>query len=178
MILHQVIIDFCRFADEEDPIEYVEDLCESMHFYPSQDYITGSELYFEYDPEVIKKCLDYLRPENANIMIFNEKFNIELDKTEPWFNTKYTDIEIPQEWIGRWKTIKPLPDFHLPIPNTFLPSDFTLIPIPADIPKYPVKIHSDAVSEIWYRPDSKFRLPECYMNFHFVSSLRLQSLEK
>ncbi|EFN65226.1 Nardilysin [Camponotus floridanus] len=166
-----------RFADEEDPIEYVEDLCGSMHYYPSQDYLTGSELYFEYDPEAIKRCLNYLRPENANIMIFNGKFNAELDKTEPWFNTKYTDVEIPQEWVERWKTIKPLPDFHLPIPNTFLTSDFTLIPIPADIPKYPVKIHTDAISEIWYRPDPKFRLPECYMNFHFVSPLRLRSLE-
>ncbi|KAM0729058.1 Nardilysin [Formica fusca] len=165
-----------RFADQEDPIEYVEDLCESMHFYPPRDYITGNELYFEYDPEAIKTCLDYLRPENANIMIFSGKFT-ELNKIEPWFKTKYTDVEIPHEWIERWKTIEPLPDFHLPLPNTFLTNDFTLISIPADIPKYPVKIHSDTTSEIWYRPDSKFRLPECYMNFHFVSSLGLQSPE-
>ncbi|KAL6431065.1 hypothetical protein ACFW04_007066 [Cataglyphis niger] len=165
-----------RFADQENPIEYVEDLCESMHFYPPRDYITGNELYFEYDPEAIKTCLDYLRPENANIMIFNKSFT-ELNKIEPWFKTKYTDVEIPQEWIERWKIIEPLPDFHLPLPNTFLTSDFTLISIPADIPKYPVKIHSDAISEIWYRPDPKFCLPECYINFHFVSSLGLQSLE-
>lgn len=155
----------------------MEDLCESMHFYPPRDYITGNELYFEYDPEAIKTCLDYLRPENANIMIFSGRFT-ELNKIEPWFKTKYTDVEIPHEWIERWKTIEPLPDFHLPLPNTFLTNDFTLISIPADIPKYPVKIHSDTTSEIWYRPDSKFRLPECYMNFHFVSSLGLQSPEK
>ncbi|XP_072762300.1 nardilysin [Anoplolepis gracilipes] len=166
-----------RFTDEEDPIEYVNDLCESMHFYPSRDYITGNELYFEYNLEAIKMCMDYLRPEKANIMIFNGKLNTEFDKIEPWFQTRYTDVEIPQEWIERWKTIEPLPDFHLPLPNTFLTSDFTLISTPADIPKYPVKIHNDTISEIWYRPDSKFLLPECYMNFHFVSSLGLQSVE-
>ncbi|XP_071572686.1 nardilysin [Temnothorax nylanderi] len=165
-----------RFADEEDPADFVEDLCESMHFYPPRDYITGNELYFEYNPEAIRKCLDYLVPENANIMIFNEDFDgVELNKVEPWFQTKYTDSEIPKEWIERWKSIEPLPDFHLPLPNTFLPSDFSLIPIPAEVPKYPVKLHKDHISEIWYRADPKFRLPECYMNFHFVSSLGLQS---
>ncbi|XP_011685956.1 PREDICTED: nardilysin-like [Wasmannia auropunctata] len=165
-----------RFADEEDPADYVEDLCESMHFYPPRDYITGNELYFEYNPEAIKKCLDYLVPETANIMIFNEDFDpVELNKVEPWFKTKYTDIEIPKEWIERWKTIEPLPDFHLPLQNTFLTSDFSLIPLPAEVSKYPVKLHSDNISEIWYRPDPKFRLPECYMNFHFISSLGLQS---
>ncbi|XP_012524901.1 nardilysin isoform X2 [Monomorium pharaonis] len=165
-----------RFADEEDPADYVEDLCESMHFYPPRDYITGNELYFEYDPESIQKCLDYLVPENANIMIFNEDFDcLELNKIEPWFKTKYTDIEIPKEWIERWKSIKPLPDFHIPLQNTFLTSDFSLIELPVEVPKYPVKLHNDRISEIWYRPDHKFRLPECYMNFHFVSSLGLQS---
>ncbi|XP_011881239.1 PREDICTED: nardilysin isoform X2 [Vollenhovia emeryi] len=165
-----------RFADEEDPADYVEDLCESMHFYPPRDYITGNELYFEYDPEAIQKYLNYLVPENANIMIFNEDFDsLELNKVEPWFKTKYTDIEIPKEWVERWKSIEPLPDFHLPLQNTFLISDFSLIPIPDGVPKYPVKLHSDHISEIWYRPDSKFRLPECYMNFQFISTLGFQS---
>lgn len=168
-----------RFANEEDPADYVEDLCESMHFYPPRDYITGNELYFEYDPEAIQKCLDYLVPENANIMIFNEDFDsLELNKVEPWFKTKYVDIEIPKEWIERWKSIEPLPDFHLPLQNTFLTSDFSLIPIPEEVPKYPIKLHNDDISEIWYRPDPKFRLPECYMNFNFISSLGFQSPKK
>lgn len=42
-----------RFAEEEDPIDFVEDLCEAMYFYPPQDYLTGSDLFFEYSPEVL-----------------------------------------------------------------------------------------------------------------------------
>ncbi|XP_018360056.1 PREDICTED: nardilysin-like isoform X1 [Trachymyrmex cornetzi] len=176
--IYQIEENNFRFADEEDPADYVEDLCESMHFYPSRDYITGNELYSEYNPEAIQKCLDYLVPETVNIMIFNEDFDcLELNKVEPWFKTKYTDIEIPKEWIERWKSIEPLPEFHLPLENTFLTSDFSLIPLPAEVPKYPVKLCSNTLSEIWYRPDPKFRLPECYMNFHFVSPLGLQSPE-
>ncbi|KYN03878.1 Nardilysin [Cyphomyrmex costatus] len=176
--IDQIAQNNFRFADEEDPADYVEDLCESMHFYPPRDYITGNELYFDYNPEAIQKCLDYVTPETVNIMIFNEDFDcLELNKVEPWFKTKYTDIEIPKEWIERWKSIEPLPDFHLPLENTFLTNDFAVIPLPAEVPKYPIKLYSDRTSEIWYRPDPKFRLPECYMNFHFISSLGLQSPE-
>lgn len=42
-----------RFADEESAVELVEELAEAMQFYPPEDYLTGSELYFEYDPKVV-----------------------------------------------------------------------------------------------------------------------------
>lgn len=160
-------------------MEYVEDLCECMHFYPPRDYITGSELYFEYDPDAIRNCMDYLKPENVNIIIFDKKFNDEeFDKVEPWFQTKYTDIEIPVEWIERWKTIEPLKEFHLPFPNKYLTSDFSLATIPSDISKYPTKVYDDPKSEIWYRQDIKFRLPECFINFHLISPLPFMSSKK
>ncbi|KYN11880.1 Nardilysin, partial [Trachymyrmex cornetzi] len=154
----------------------VEDLCKTMHFYVPHDYITGNgNLYFEYNPEAIQKCLNYMLPETANIMIFNKDFDCpELNKVEPWFKTKYTDIEIPEKWIERWKSIEPLPDFNLPLPNTFITSDFSLISMPAEMPKYPIQLHKDDISEIWYGP---FDLPRCSMNFHFVSSLERQSLK-
>lgn len=162
----------CRFTDEEAPVDYVEEMSENMHFFPPEDYITGSELYFEYNPETIQMCMDYLSADNVNIIISNKKFNDkEFDKIEPWFKTKYTHTDIPKEWTETWKTIPPLPEFHLPLPNIFLTNDFSLIPVPSDVPKYPVKIHKDDISEIWYRPDPKFGLPECYMYFYIISPL-------
>lgn len=168
-----------RYSDETPPDEYVEDLCENMHFYSPSDYINGSDLYFEYDPVSIRACMDVLVPENANIIICDKKFNEdEFEKIEPWFKTKYTDTEIPADWIDCWKKIEPFPDFHLPEPNVFVTDDFTLIPVPENVPHCPIKIHSDALSEVWYKPDAKFRLPECYMNFYYLSPLPLASPEK
>nr|XP_012135647.1 PREDICTED: nardilysin-like [Megachile rotundata] len=165
-----------RFMDETPPAEYVEDLCQDMHYYPPSDYLTGSELYFEYNPKAIQEYMNCLTPDNVNIMILDKKFNDEeFDKVEPWFKTKYTDTEIPQEWVDCWKTIKPLPEFHLPLPNVFLTDDFSLISIPSDVSKYPTKIHSDDILEVWYRPDPKFCLPECYMYFNIVTPLVLSS---
>lgn len=176
--IHQIKETNFRFTDESPPAEYVEDLCESMHYYPPRDYITGSGLYFEYNPEAIQICLNYLTPDDVNIIIFDKKFNDEdFDKVEPWFKTKYTDMEIPQEWIECWRTIEPFSEFHLPLPNMFITDDFNLISMPANISKYPTKIYTDEITEIWYRPDPKFGLPECYMYFYIISPMAVCSLK-
>ncbi|XP_066596131.1 nardilysin [Prorops nasuta] len=165
-----------RFVDEEDPCDYVEELSESMHFYEPKDYITGSELYFEYNPEGIQACIDCLHPENMNIIISNRNYNDEeFNKVEPWFNTRYKIEDIPLESIKRWKTIEPLPDFHLPLPNIYLTNNFNLISLPDRVPDYPKKILENETCEIWYRPDPKFRMPECYMYFYLISPLTSQS---
>lgn len=49
-----------RFKDEEDAVDFVEFISEAMHYYPPEDYLCGDELYFEYNPEVLKKlCVPY-----------------------------------------------------------------------------------------------------------------------
>ncbi|KAJ8666832.1 hypothetical protein QAD02_008494 [Eretmocerus hayati] len=165
-----------RFSDEEDPVDYVEALCGNMHFYPPSDYITGSDLYFEYDPKSIKDCIDALTPKNVNIIIFDRKFNEDdFDKIEPWFQTKYSSGEIPAEWVKSWETIEPLPEFHLPKPNMFITDDFKLIDLPDNVPNYPVKIHQDDQLEVWHRVDPKFRLPESYMYFHLITPAAIES---
>ncbi|KAK0085743.1 hypothetical protein PV325_004480 [Microctonus aethiopoides] len=168
--IHMIEDTNFKFIDDDSPVDYVEDLCENMHFYPPIDYIRGSRLYFEYDPDSIMKCMNTLTPDNVNIIIFDKKFDeTTFDKIEPWFKTKYTDTEIPYDWIESWKNIEPLHEFHLPEPNIFITTDFSLIPM--ESADYPVKIHQDNLSEIWYKPDDKFRIPECYMYFYLMSPL-------
>lgn len=147
-----------------------------MHLYPPLDFITGSDLYFEYDPESIKNCIDSLRPDNVNIILFDKKFSEEdFDKVEPWFKTKYSTSEIPNEWVARWKDIEPFAEFHLPNPNIYITNDFSLIDLPADVPSYPVKIQDDDKTEIWYKPDPKFRLPECYIYLYLITPSAIES---
>jgi len=167
-----------RFSAENNIQFDVIHLSRSMHFYPSRNYITGNKLYFEYNARDIQKCLNYLTPETVNIMIFYKDFDLKLNKIEKWSEAEYTNINISRECIERWKSIKPLQDFHLPLPNIFLPSDFSLIPIPAKVPKYPVKLLSCSTLELWYHPYSKICLPKCYMYFHFVPSLEFLSPKK
>ncbi|KYM87527.1 Nardilysin [Atta colombica] len=163
-----------RYFKEENPRDNVSSLCINLHQYPSRDYLTGSKIHFEYDPKTITNILNYLTPETANIMIFNKDFDMELDKVDSWSKAEYTDIKISQEWLEHWKTVEPLPDFHLPEKNICLHIEHSLDSLPAKVSKYPIKLYSDSISEIWYRPDPKFRLPISYMYTHFISSVGLQ----
>ncbi|KYM98616.1 Nardilysin [Cyphomyrmex costatus] len=164
-----------RYNDDHCPLNNATILCGNMHLYPPRDYITGN-VFFEYDSKEINKFLNYLVPETANIMIFDYDYLV-LDKIESGRNTSYIDIEIPQKWYKCWKSIEPLSDFHLPLKNEWLPIECTLISMPAKFSKYPIKLYSDSISDIWYCPDLKFCLPKCYMYFHLVSSLGHKSSE-
>lgn len=37
---------------QTDPIEFVENICENMQLFPKEDFLTGDQLMFEYDPQV------------------------------------------------------------------------------------------------------------------------------
>lgn len=80
------------FADETPSVDMVENLAESMQFYPSEDYLTGSEIYTEYRPDAIQMVLNHLRPDKVNIMVLNKNMpsDIVCDQVEPWFKTQYT----------------------------------------------------------------------------------------
>lgn len=168
-----------RFAEEVSAVEYVEELAENMQLYPPEDYITGSELFFEYDPEAIKKCLDGLKPDAANILVSSKDSEKDYDKTEPWFRTEYCVCDIPNDWLESWFIIEPDRSFGLPEPNIFLTSDFSLLPFPDqqddDDKKYPVKVQDDKLSEVWYHRDLKFKLPQAFLYFYLISPLPLTS---
>ncbi|XP_018350451.1 PREDICTED: nardilysin-like [Trachymyrmex septentrionalis] len=169
-----------RFTDhDKKPISFVNQLCKNMHFYPPNAYLTGNQFDSNYNAKVIQKCLNYLVPEMANIMILSENFNdFELKKVEPCWQMAYTDIEIPKEWIEHWKVIEPLPEFFLPSPNIFLTNNHFLMPISNKaISKYPIRLYCNSMSEIWYHQDPKFCSPKCCMHFYFISPLKLESLQ-
>ncbi|KAG5313549.1 NRDC protein, partial [Pseudoatta argentina] len=152
-----------RFFSKHDD---VFDLCKNMHIYPSRDYLTGKHNYFEYNPKAIQECLDFLMPETANIMIFDD-----LDMNASYFKNYWSTIALPKEWIEHWKSLEPLPDFRLPSINAFLTDNFSLISV--EFLKYPVKIYNDYILEIWYCP--KLYWPICHINLHIISIKRVSN---
>ncbi|KAK9498642.1 hypothetical protein O3M35_003228 [Rhynocoris fuscipes] len=171
-------IDF-RFSEEESAVDNVESLSENMQFYPPIDYITGSELTFEYKPDEISQFLNMMTPENANIILnaHNPDDGVPYDHIEPWFKTKYTISEISNELMNELKNITPYPEFHLPKPNEFIPTDFSLLPEDTPVPKYPQWCLSTDVAKVYYRPDMKFRLPIGFIGLHIVTPMLEESKE-
>ena len=78
-----------RFSPEPSPGDNVENLSESMQKYPPEHYITGSDLFYKYDPKGITDCLSRIRHDNVNIMVLSNDNSTNYNLTEPWFKTPY-----------------------------------------------------------------------------------------
>ncbi|KAJ8920211.1 hypothetical protein NQ315_011872 [Exocentrus adspersus] len=166
-----------KFSTEETAMDFVEDICESMQTYPPKDYIAGSELYYEYDPKGIEMIMEELCPEKMNIRVLTKTLpdGLKFDKTEKWFGTKYTSIDVCDSWLKKWKSVKPYPELSIPPPNPYLTTDFSILPETADHPEYPQKLISSNLLEMWYRKDQKFKLPLAYYYFYLISPLSIES---
>ncbi|CAH0554760.1 unnamed protein product [Brassicogethes aeneus] len=174
----QIIADTAfKFSSEVSASDLVESLCESMQTYPPEHYISGSDLYMEYDAEGIKQILNHLRPDNMNVIVMSKKFknDLFLDKQEKWFGTKYTDKEIPSDAMKMWSNPRVIEELSLPEPNKYLTTDFSILPNLDNNPSYPVNILKTPSAEVWYRKDDKFNLPRSFYYFYFISPLSLKS---
>uniref|UniRef100_A0A3B4GAY9 Nardilysin convertase n=1 Tax=Pundamilia nyererei TaxID=303518 RepID=A0A3B4GAY9_9CICH len=47
-----------HYQEQIDPIEYVEDICENMQLFPKEDFLTGDQLMFEFNPEIQQEWME------------------------------------------------------------------------------------------------------------------------
>ena len=66
-------LDF-EFSEERQPADNVETLCENMHFFPPELYLTGDDLLFEYDGGLISDCLAGLNASEVNVFVMAKEF--------------------------------------------------------------------------------------------------------
>nr|XP_053649483.1 nardilysin-like [Cherax quadricarinatus] len=165
------------YAEELTTIENVENLSESMQFFPPVDYLTGDTLMTDYNPQILKECLDSLIPENCNIIISSKTFDDQnlCQLTEKWFGTKYSVEDIPKEWEEQWANLPSNTELHIPAPNHFIPNNFDLLTPEKEVPEYPEKLCQDECGELWFRQDQKFKLPRSYCYVYLITELPLQS---
>ncbi|CAL8395045.1 unnamed protein product, partial [Boreogadus saida] len=159
-----------HYQEQMDPIMYVENICENMQLFPKEDFLTGDQLMFEYNPQVISEALRWLTPERANLLLLSPEHEGNCPLRERWFTTSYSIEDIPEEWAGRWKEELALnSDLHLPEENKFIATDFELRSLDCPDSEFPVKISSSDRGCLWYKKDNKFKIPKAYVRFHLVS---------
>ncbi|KAI1891902.1 hypothetical protein AGOR_G00148500 [Albula goreensis] len=167
-----------RYQEQTDPIEYVENICENMQLFPKEDFLTGDQLMFEYDPEVISAALSLLCPERANLQLLSPEHEGKCELKEKWFGTQYSVEDIPQEWRDCWAGDFELnSELHLPPENKFIATDFTLKTSDCPDTEYPVRIISNEKGCLWFKKDNKFKIPKAYVRFHLLSPVIQKSPE-
>jgi nardilysin len=152
------------FKEEEDPDTYTEDLCEAMQYYSKEDYLSGKYLFFEYDPKLITDLTESLTPDGVNVMWSSQLFRDQCPLKEEWFRTPYSSEDIPASWKDAWKDPE-VPDYlHLPPPNPFIATDFTIKPPPPEPQKkYPLVVSEDERHKLWFFQDTEFSLPRAFV---------------
>lgn len=168
-----------RWSEEESPLDYVERICANMQLYPPKHYLDGEICLFEYDPALIQKCLDYLVPHKANIMIISSQYQNQgiCTKKEPYLETPYCVQEIPREWLAEWSSLVPDSYFEIPERNKYIATDFTLKQEKVHQSELPVKLHEDQRFRLWYKKDTKFNVPKACVFFQLISPVMHVSVE-
>ncbi|XP_031785443.1 nardilysin-like isoform X3 [Nasonia vitripennis] len=170
-----------EFADEINAASNVQSLCRNMQSYPATDYLTGNELYFEFDDREIQTFLDNLTPNNVFILVLGNKTlsDDELNEMEPWYKIRYLSEKMTDDWIGRLEKIEPFPEFFLPAgPNPFFVTDPRMIDQPVQLTESPVKIETDKENaEIWYKANLTFGLPQSYAYVRLATQRHVNSVQ-
>ena len=166
-------LDF-QYKVESQPIDNVENLCENMQKYPSEMIITGSELTFEYDPELIQDCTNQLRSDNVCLILLSKNFAEECDRVEPWFKTNYKVEPIPEDVQKTWSNPSTIPELFLPQPNIFIAKDLALKNLNEGLcTKVPQKLVSEPFGELYYKFDTIFKQPRAFIKINaLVPSIR------
>ncbi|XP_032356366.1 nardilysin isoform X1 [Etheostoma spectabile] len=165
-----------HYQEQSDPIEYAEDICENMQLFPKEDFLTGDQLMFEFDPEVINRALSLLTPEKANLMLLSPEHEGHCPLREKWFGTQYSVEDTQQEWMERWTgNLELNSELTLPAENKFIATDFTLKPSDCPDTEFPVRIAESDRGCLWYKKDNKFKIPKAYIRFHLISPVIQQS---
>ncbi|XP_056234690.1 nardilysin b [Seriola aureovittata] len=167
-----------HYQEQTDPIEFVENICENMQLFPKEDFLTGDQLMFEYDPEVISAALSLLTPDRANLLLLSPENEGRCPLREKWFGTCYSMEDIPEEWAQRWTGDFELhPELHLPAENKYIATDFTLKVSDCPDTEFPVRIVNNERGCLWYKKDNKFKIPKAYIRFNLISPMIQRSPE-
>ena len=156
-------LDF-RFKEKSAPGDYAVELSARLLDYPGDEVLTAGNLLQRYDPELIRRMLDWLRPENLSLTLVDQ--GVKTDRVERWYQVPYALGRPPRsEGPGksRW-----LAELALPEPNPFLPERVALKPAAGASP-VPRPLGEGKGTSLWFQQDGSFGVPRGA----FVASLEL-----
>lgn len=118
----------------------------------------------EFDPAAIRRFGSFLVPENLRISVTSQRLQ-DLPDKEHWYGTEYLFGDIPASLAERIRSPARNKAFHLPEPNTFIPSDFTVHGQKAAAPlAHPYLLTDSAKHQTWFKQDDRFTVPKGHIN--------------
>ncbi|OAD72736.1 ubiquinol-cytochrome c reductase core subunit 1 [Phycomyces blakesleeanus NRRL 1555(-)] len=165
-----------RFSKKLWPSDDTKKIVETMEDnIPPQLYISSSATLIRYDPELIKKHLYFLAPDNFRYIIVSQVFpaDIKCSQTERWYKTPYDVQNFSPEFkevsikltLSQQKLKNPGTNaaFKLPTKNDLIPTKFETGSISKERQKQPLLIKEEPGLRLWYKRDDTFSIPKTYL---------------
>ena len=173
----------------------------SFLFLPPSFPPPGPHLVREYNPTLIQETLDALTPANMLVMVVAKAYTGSTKETEPWYGTGFNKRHMTPAELAALEAVTPssltsssspsVPalTLHLPKPNDFIPSDFTLVK-PAvggggeggkaggtGLLPYPLMEEEGGNRRLWYKHDHVFKQPKLFYQCLLISPVVSESPE-
>ncbi|POS73455.1 a-pheromone processing metallopeptidase Ste23 [Diaporthe helianthi] len=134
---------------------------------PREWLLSGSSRLRKFEPELIRKGIDFLRPENLRMAIISRDVPGKWEKKEKWYGTEYTDEKIPSDFMEEIKKAASsgpadrVSALHLPHKNQFIPTKLEVEKKEVKEPAVaPTMIRNDGLARTWYKKDDRFWVPK------------------
>lgn len=169
-----------RWKEKTDPIDYVEKVAENMQLFAETDILTGRSQFYHYDSQMVRSFLDYLTPEHCNVTLFAKEFEADGVCTleEEYFKTQYGIYDFDDDFMEKLWSVGENPDLYFPEPNQYISTDFDIRHVTDEHHrKYPVLLKEDKFIKLWYKKDTKFKIPKGHIFIHLMSPVAYMSLD-
>ena len=143
--------------------------------YSFERVISARSLMGSFNPQEITNMLSYLNVEYLNLQVISPIFKtkkIKLD-VDPIFGTEYAMDILPQASMDRWNNCQLNPILYLPVPNEFIPQNFTLKPVVKSGVEFPELVYNTENLRVYHLQDSKYLVPKAFYGFIFKRLLLL-----
>jgi secreted Zn-dependent insulinase-like peptidase len=140
-----------RYKEASSAIAYVSSLAPNFRLYPPRDLLVAPYLMTRFDPGVVTRYLNELRPDNVMIELAGP--DVATDTVERWFKVPYHLEKLPGT---RPATTLDLGALALPEPNPFVPEHTDLV---GDVEELPKLAAGEPGLAVWIAPDTSFRVP-------------------
>lgn len=123
-----------RFKDKSEPSDDAVSLATTMAVMAPTEILAGHDLFFEKNLEKTRELLANVNPDNALVFLVHKGAAEKADKRERWYTTPYAERAFTAEERAHWQRVLSgndddnlwSNDLHLPQPNPFVPTDFTI----------------------------------------------------
>jgi insulysin len=161
----------------------------------------------EFKPELIQEIIDTMVPEQARLWVISKKFEAaEGLHTEQWYGTQWRSRRFTPEQLKRWTAASAVgvAELHLPTPNCFIPTVFTIVngggseaaagvaartgggakgaaarttagAASPTTPAHPQLVRDTPLSKVWHKLDAEFGTPKASIMVALTSPVAYSS---